>query len=376
MSVHHVIRWLPDGSSEWLSLSREGAPLQGPQAGLPAGPVARLSLILPAEQVLGLRAPRVARSLGQLARALPFAIEEQLAAPVESQHVAFDPAGTAEVAVAVVARARLDAAVQALAGAGLAADAAYAEWQLLQADEAWLERGRVILRHADGALCLPEGELDALAPWLQRHGLDLASRRLTRIDALAPAGAAAPTGLAALAQRLQRAPALSLLQGDYLPRRRNERSQRSWRLAAALAALAVVLGLAMPALETRALRAHTQQRQQEMEQLLRQALPDVQRVVDPVAQLRGALQGQAGGSDALALLGRIAPLLAGGSLLTLDGVEYRGGALELTLIASDVATLDSLRERLAQQGLQVELTGANPGSAGVEGRLRVRGAGT
>jgi general secretion pathway protein L len=64
-----------------------------------------------------------------------------------------------------------------------------------------------------------------------------------------------------------------------------------------------------------------------------------------------------------------------GSLLTLDGVEFRGGVLELTLIASDVATLDNLRERLAQQGLQVELTGANPGSAGVEGRLRIRGAG-
>ena len=92
-------------------------------------------------------------------------------------------------------------------------------------------------------------------------------------------------------------------------------------------------------------------------------------------QLRTALQGQGDAADALSLLGRVAPLLAGGSTLTLDAVEYRSGTLELTLIAADVATLDSLRERLAQQGMQVELTGANPGSSGVEGRLRVRGAG-
>lgn len=379
MPVHHVIRWLPDGSSEWLSRSPEGKPLQGPQPGLPAAAADHTSLILPAEWVLGLRAPRVARNPAQLARALPFAIEEQLAAPVESLHVAFDGSGGGDsVNVAVVARSRLDAVLQALQDAGLAADVALAEWQLLDVGSGWQERGRLLLRQEYGAVGLPLTDLPSLGDWLQRSGLALAGRRIQRVDGDALAGVDDQPlvgALPGLAQALRRMPPLNLLQGAYTPRRRSERSQRSWRIAAVLAALAVLLGLALPLLETRALKAHTAQRQQEMEMLLRQALPDVQRVVDPVAQLRTALQGQGDAADALSLLGRVAPLLAGGSTLTLDAVEYRGGTLELTLIAADVATLDSLRERLVQQGMQVELTGANPGSSGVEGRLRVRGAG-
>lgn len=379
MAVHHVIRWLPDGSSEWLSLSREGAVLQGPQAGLPAAAAEHTTLILPAEEVLGLRAPRVARNVVQLARALPFAIEEQLAAPVEQQHVAFDAAGNGEgVAVAVVARERIEARLAALSAAGIAADAAFAEWQLVEDGAGWQEHDRLVLRDAERALCLPLADLPALADWLARNGLAPAERRVARVDgpvledvADQPVDAALPE----LARRLRRAPALNLLQGPYTPRRRSETVQRGWRIAAILAGIAVLLGLALPAVEQRALQQHTAQRQQEMERLLRQALPDVQRVVDPVAQLRGALQGRGAQSDALGLLGRVAPLLAGGTRLTLDAVEYRSGALELVVIAEDVASLDSLRERLAQQGMQVELTGANPGSSGVEGRLRVRGGG-
>jgi general secretion pathway protein L len=67
-------------------------------------------------------------------------------------------------------------------------------------------------------------------------------------------------------------------------------------------------------------------------------------------------------------------LLAGGTQITLDAIEYRNGALEMTVIAVDVATLDGLRERLVQPGMQAELTAANPGSQGVEGRLRISGA--
>lgn len=53
-------------------------------------------------------------------------------------------------------------------------------------------------------------------------------------------------------------------------------------------------------------------------------------------------------------------------------MEYRNGALELVIRGPDVATLDNLRETLAAMALQVELTSVNPGSGGVEGRLRIK----
>src|SRR5690606_23730768 len=114
----------------------------------------------------------------------------------------------------------------------------------------------------------------------------------------------------------------------------------------------------------------------EMERILRDALPGVTTVVDPRAQLAIELQRrQRGGDDgALALLSRVAPIIAGSGRYTIDGLDYRAGTLEITLRAPDVATLDSLREALsAVPPLRVELTAATPGQGGVEGRLRIRG---
>jgi type II secretion system protein L len=262
--------------------------------------------------------------------------------------------------------------------AGLSVDACHAEWQLLPGEgkRLWLEQGRAILVDPQRALCLPEAALEELAGWLAAQGWELQTLPRWRVGrCLEPAEQVVEAPLATLATGLGRRP-FNLLQGAFAPRRRSLRQQRLWRLAAALLLAAASLATALPAIERRQLEAHVVQRQQAMAQLLRQTLPAVTRVVDPVAQMRSALRQSAGAGDGLQLLGRIAPLLAGGSRITLDALEYRNQVLDLTLIASDVATLDALRERVVSQGLQAELTAANPGSQGVEGRLRVAGGGS
>lgn len=372
MAHHHLVRWLADGSSEWLTLSREGRVLAGPQSGLPGEQAERLSLVLPAEEVLCLRAPRVARSQAALAQALPYAVEEQLAAPVEGLQVAFDrEAEGDEVALAVIDAERLRQRLAPLAEAGLSVDACHAEWQLVPGEgpRIWRERGRALLLDERRALCLAETDLPALADWLGAAGWPL--DQLAAVDS---EGSGQPP-LALLARGLARRP-FSLLQGAFAARRRLQRQRRLWRLAAALLLAAAALGTALPALERVMLQAHVAEREAQMAGLLRETLPGVTRVVDPVAQMRGALRQAGQPSDALALIARVAPLLAGGAQTTLDALEYRDGTLEMTVIAADVASLDSLRERLVSQGLGAELTAATPGSQGVEGRLRIRGART
>ena len=75
------------------------------------------------------------------------------------------------------------------------------------------------------------------------------------------------------------------------------------------------------------------------------------------------------------LLGRIAPILGSTTRTTLTALEYHNATLELALRAPDVPALDLMRERLAGLGLKVEVTAANSGSAGIDGRLRIAGAG-
>ena len=80
MAPTHLIRLLPAGAAEWLALGRDGRVLAGPEPGLPAHPAERSVVLVPAEAVLLLRAPRVARQRRQLELAVPYAIEDALVA--------------------------------------------------------------------------------------------------------------------------------------------------------------------------------------------------------------------------------------------------------------------------------------------------------
>jgi general secretion pathway protein L len=384
-----LIRLLAGGATEWLAQGRDGSVLQGPRDGLPDAPADEVVLLLPAEDVLLLAAPRIGRSRAQLAQGLPFAIEEQLAAPVESQHVAFDERSAGDsVPVAVIARERLDGALAVLRSAGLLVDRAYAESQLLPASgaaaTAWIDGDRAVLRWApSGVLVTGTAQLADTLALLRDGGIGAQPWRILSEDAGAVPPAAGMKAevigspLRWLASRLPQVDGPQLLQGSYRPAQRRSESSGLWRWAAGLAAAAVLFVVLQAGVERAQLQALVGERQAEMEQLLRHALPGVQRVVDPVAQLRIELERSAGPTlqGALPLLARVAPALAGSGRYTLEAIDYRGGALELVIIAPDIAALDALRERIAALPMQVELPSAVPGSRGVEGRLRIRGAG-
>lgn len=383
---HLLIRLQPDGAAEWLALGRDGRVLAGPQAGLPTEGAERIDVLVPSEAVLLLRAPRVARQRRQLEQALPFAIEEQLAAPVETLHVALSASDAGDqLTVAVVSRAQLGAWLAALRGAGLEPDRIVPEsWLLPYApDLATLvvDGERAVLRHGEaGAFA---GRLEEVPGWLAI--LEADARRPRTLRWIGAAHASMPervtereelgSPLRWYAQRLPQAPELNLLQGGYAPRRGQEGAQKLWRWAAGLAAFAVLAAFAHLLIERSQLADRRDRQRVEMEQLLRGALPGITRVVDPKAQLAAeyARLGNGQGQGALPLLARVAPMIAGSGLYTLDAIEFRADALELTLRTRDVAALDSLREALSNlPSTDVEVTSANPGSGGIEGRLRVR----
>ena len=392
MSHRHLIRLLDDQRAHWLALDRAGRVLAGPTPGFPAvAPEFDTVVLVPGADALLLETPRIARQRRQLERALPFAIEDQLCEPVEDCHVAAIDDGRPEVVLAVaVARARMDAWRSRLAEHGVQADHLLSEGLLLAHDAGpvlLLDEGRATLRHARGGLLA--GAAEEVPSWLELLAEGGAAAPL---KVLGEAGAVRlewPGGIvqepcevaAFLASRLARLDLREhdLLTGDFLPKRARRGSARGWAWAAALAILAVALAAASMALERWQFdRLHARQRA-EMESLLREALPDVQRVVDPRAQVAAELARRAGassGAGALGLLAKIAPLLSGSGRYTLDGLDYRGGTLDLTLRSGDVATLDELRERMAALGLPAELTSMTPGSNGVEGKLRVRGGGS
>jgi general secretion pathway protein L len=378
-----LIRLLPEGAAEWLALGRDGRVLDGPQRGWPTEAAEQRWVLVPSEAVLLLRAPRVARSRRQLEQAVPFAIEEQLAAPVEQMHVALDASTQGEdLGVAVVSVRQLESWMTQLRDAGIEPDHLIPESLLLPHDvpTVLVDGDRAILRHApSGAIT---GALDEVTGWIELLGAD--SRRPARLRWIGPATSVPPgiavdreestTPLHWFATQLDRTTTIDLLQGAHAPKRGRDDARRVWRWAAMLAAAALFAALGQAALESWQLQQRHAAARAEMEQLLRRAVPGITRIVDPRAQLAAeqARAGRGTGGGLLPMLARIAPSLSGSGRYTIDGLEFRGDTLELVIRGPDIATLDGLREMLSALSLQVELTGATPGTGGVEGRLRIR----
>lgn len=373
------------GNPTWLDPAQRSS---APRAGWPPTGT-ELVLLLPAEQVLLTQAPRVARSESLLRQALPFAVEDRLATPVEQLHFAFSGRGD-PLDLAVVDAGLLRERLAQLEAQGLRAVAAFSEASLLPSAKPGegllvLAGDRVFVRGAQGAwLCERADLLPELLALFEAVG------GMSDSVSVICCGGAVGALPAALAARAERAPALlrlladqgaaaaapDLLQGPFAVRLRGD--ALPWlKRAAGIAGVAVALAFSQAIVERQQLSARIEAQRAEMGTLLRQALPGISTVVDPRAQLEieyTRLMRGAGGDDALALLARIAPSIAGSSRYTLESIDYRNGALDLTLRAPDVATLDGLRESLAGLGLAAELTSATPGQGGVEGRISLRGA--
>jgi general secretion pathway protein L len=297
-----------------------------------------------------------ARQPQKVLQAAPYALEDQLAEDVDTLHFAIAPdaqrrAANAAHPVAITARTRMDAWLAPLRQAGLKAQAVVPETLSLPPPEElrWTglaEAGRVTVR--TGAYTGFACTLDDLGTYLQiadpdaRAQLRLFVAReadrdfstLGRPVELLPGYGSA---LEVLARNWRPENSINLLQGAYAPQEDWQRAVQPWRTAAGIAAAWLAVTLAA--------QAQTQ-----------------------LAALRS------GGARAplFALLGSVSQALAANPGLTLQSLQFREGALHLSLTGSDLQALESLRTwygRRSDAVLHVEA--ANAGAEGVQIRLKV-----
>jgi len=363
------------GQAEWLSAT--GAVQRGSLADLAAQATGvRLLLIAPGEAVTLHRIPLPGRKRSTWARAVPYALEDQVIEEVETLHFALGrmPEGD-HLPVAVVSRDTLRGWLDACAAAGLVPAAILPEPLLLPWQEGdWsvlLEERRAVARTGrwDGFA----SERDLLELLLHQASAEAGAVKPQRLRVWgnpAPALIAAeleprledsaPEPLQVFASAYQPAAAINLLQGPYSPQAHWGRWLRPWRVAAALASawlLTQGLGLAY---EHGSLRREQVALRAAMEQVYKEAVPGATRIVNPRVQLETRLRElrPAGGSGGafLELLHRGGQALTGFTDVTLSGFNYRDGQLDFDLEGGSPAVLDQLRQKLSQQpGLQTEV---------------------
>lgn len=403
------IRLRGDGQVDWLLRGDAGPSATGQVNGLAAladadsGPphtAAQVILIVPGSDVL-LRAVELpVRSLAQARTALPWLLEDDMAAAPDSQHVAMSSPDDAGRRLALAAaRDRMESWTSALAAAGLTADRILPDFALLGAtpENAVIvaEEGMVLfaLGDAAGGACEP----DLAARLLPALLTDSACRSVDLYGEDALPSAALPEGCES--RRLPALPADELLalmadtvarreeegdrrwpdlaQGPYAPRRERVFSPGRIKRLAMLAAALLVAHVATVILDARDYADRALVAEQRIEAAFRQVAPEGSRIVNPRAQLanmKRRLGGQGGGFIDLSRMLYRAVSAQPGVVLQALTYDARSQSLRVEAVLRDFADIEALKSNLKAQGGVLEDSGARQSEGRILGEFTLKEA--
>jgi general secretion pathway protein L len=409
-----LLRLPADGQeeTEWLTLDESGAPTPTRQRGplslaAAAWPAGKVIVLAPATQIL-LAEPELPPGGGaKLARAVPFALEEQLTEDVDQLTFAIGKRrSSGGTPVAVVSRAVLQGWLSALQAAGLEPQAVYPDISLMPENPGqtvlWLEGERLAVRRP-GALPFAV-ELSPLKEALVVAGV-IADEFDATLEPKAPESAILYTTredwtrvqdeidllmeqfgslkvqlltdgpLPWLARGLAAGEPVNLLQGEFSRAADYGARWRQWRTAALLAAGLLILHLAAEGLELRQARRESAALETQIAQVFAAAMPS-EPLRDPRRQMQSRLDfirhSGPGPQYFLRILQALSGALSATPNTSINAMSYREQSLDMQINAPSLAALSQLSQTVAKDGLTAEIQSSNPVAGGVEAHLQIR----
>ena len=348
-------------------------------------------LLVPSEHVLSVRCEVPGRNAGQIRRALPFVVEEFLAADLEGTHLACGTIRRGQpVRCCVVEEQLLQDWLACLDSLGIHPGWAISEAELLPAESrcatVLLEGDAALLRSSEQSATLDRANLVLALSALDIDRLRVAGGALTDIERgqldldieTIEAEAGTETALGYLARRWQRQPeALNLLQGKHLPQMPRNPSSAKWRNVAALAAVWLLLWLAGTAVKAAWSSMEADSLEQQALALYQDIFPQDRTAT--VQSIRRRALARLGERDAA--VGRSMVQFAGdlaavtGESASVAGMDYSDarGEFATELVLQRYDDVERVREALAARGLKVEIASAEQAENGVRARLRLQG---
>jgi general secretion pathway protein L len=409
-----LLRLPPPGQedTEWLILDDTGAPAPTRQRGSLSLAAAvwrsgKVIVLAPATQVL-LAEPQLPPGGGaKLARAVPFALEEQLTEDVDQLSFAIGHRrSNGTTPVAVVARAVLQGWIADLRAAGLEPQAIYADISLMPDNPGqtvlWLEKDRLAVRRPGAipfavelspvkeALVIAGVIADPLESREEPKPKESAVLYVTREDWLQVQGdfeelleefeslkvqLLADGALPWLGRGTNAADSVNLLQGEFSRTPDYSERWRQWRIAAALAVALLVVHVAAQALQIRQAKKESASLDTQISQAFTAAMPG-EKLTDPRRQMQARLErirkSGAGPQYFMHTLEILSGALAVTPKTTISALSYRDNAVDLTISAPSLAALSQLTQFTGSKGLTAEIQSSNPVASGVEAHLHVR----
>lgn len=345
----------------------------------------------PGEDILLLTLSVTPDEKKHISKSLPFMLEEQAAADVDTLHFAYSPLQQDEFGVAIAAREKME------------------HWQLLLADfpgiARWLpeplllpwqpdewcllvEGDRVIVRVGQCKGFAAEKELvDALVRAILSESEPPAAVIVYGMDQEADTNML-PVELrdrvqwrrgdlnAAVLLSETEDVNLNLLCEDFAPRLPLRLWWQQWRAVAAVLVAAFVVQLGTSYAEYRNLSAQNIALRSAVQDSYRSVFPTGV-VVDAEKQLRrqlDALGGTGEGAGFIPLMEQVGAAIAGMPGTTIASINYndKGGEIRLNIVAADFEGVEKLRSRINEAGLEAVTESSNAKGDRVSARLRVK----
>lgn len=404
----------PELDTEWVSIDPSGMPTARQRGPLNlAAAVARSARVIalaPATQIL-LAEPELPPGSGtKIARAVPFALEEQLTEDVDQLSFALGRRRSdGRTPVAVVARSVLQGWIDELTRAGLEPTAIYPDIALMPDNPSqivlWLEHTRLAVRRpgaspfaveltplsealvvagvtTDHLAETTEGEAGSTPP--QSALLYLTREDWLRVqdefEEIAPHLASLKVQLLAdgplpwLARDLSATDAINLLQGEFARATDYGEQWRRWRTVATLAGALLVTHVTAQALELHRANRETKLLDGQIAEVFSQVMP-TEPLHDPRQQMQSRLDrirhSGPGPQYFLRTLGTLGSALATIPHTRIDAFSYHEQSLELKLTAPSLQALSQVSQLVGRQGLTAEIQSSTPVDGGIEAHLRV-----
>ena len=396
-----------EGSCGWMLADAGGRPISEPEAGPLAQAATQaagrhVGLIVASGDVLLTEVELPPRSGVRPQQLVAYALEEQLAADIETLHFAVGGRDTVNgrTAVAVVTRALMSRWQQQLGDAGITATVICPDASLLPENP-----GHTVVMLAGDTLSLrrtgrPASAMpsDDIGAALEASlGDEMAADNLifyasaqdwqlrsSEVEALRTRCASLKVQLLSsgplplLAPQLVAGEFINLLSGEFAPQIAAGSGWQRWRLAAVLAA--ALFAVHVGGLSLAWLQSHRSERALDAQigEIARNALPGdsgVGAVRARVERRLLALQGESGNAGFMPALAALAQALGSARGTSLQALSYRDGGLDLKLKAGDAESLERIDQSLRNDGWQADLTSGGAAGTGYEGRIQMRRAG-
>lgn len=393
-----------DGSASWLRMGdaiKEPFIEQGPLEEAEKKSIgARVVGLVPSSAVLLTYAQVPTTNKQRMLKAIPFALEEDLASDVEDLHFAIgDPTGEGRVPVAVVNRHMMEMWQNQFRDAGISVDVLIpdvfavpnnpSQWNLL------IDGNTAIMRTGEQSgsafdaenlgfmlpLLIKEKEEEdlpeAIELWSEEQSSELMPLTTDNVEVHSYTNNKGILGLVSK-ENLDISKAINLLQGAFSRSEQIGKYLRPWRVAAGLLAAWFFVALTSAVIESSRLDEQSEALRAEAVAIYKKTFPEAKRVVNPRVQMKQKLEelkrsDSGGGSGFMTLLADSGQVFRATSGLVLRSVRFKNGVLDVDLELPNLQTLDQLKQKLTDtKKLSVEIQSAASRNNKVQGRMQIK----